>query len=71
MSNYQKAVLEFRRWYWRIQLAKHKSVRLAALAAGVNRTYLHEHLIKLGLREKDLRYYGNWGDLADTKGRDS
>jgi hypothetical protein len=50
--------------YWKKLLAEHGSVRKAALAAGVNRTYAHKLLRSLGF-ELAGQHRGNWGDLSD------
>jgi hypothetical protein len=70
MSPYAKACRDFQRQYWQDLIKQCGSVRNAALAAGYNRTGVYTLLKKIGLRHKNARYYGNWGDLADRKGRD-
>jgi transcriptional regulator with GAF, ATPase, and Fis domain len=71
MNLYQKAMRDFARDFLTAALQEHGGVKAAALALGVNRTALHAILKKLGLRTAKPRYFGNWGDLADAKGRDT
>jgi hypothetical protein len=61
---FQAAKKAWIRDYWEKALAAHGSVRAAARAANVNRTYANRLLNKLGLKSPQTRHArrGNWGD---------
>jgi DNA-binding NtrC family response regulator len=66
MMNYHEAMKEANRVYWRAALTEAGSVRKAAQMAGVNRTYLHKLLTKLGgVTSPRPVHRGQWNGLTD------
>lgn len=68
-SGYFEQLLAFKRGYWSEMLDRHRSIAAAALAAGVNRTYLHKLVRQIGVRipATPTAHRGNWGTLHECR----